>query len=121
MKSREKKPKPLSIEYTLSRLYFGMDSPTGPISHEKFQSFVDQEVTPLFPQGVTTWRSSGQYLMKNDEIVREPSMVMEILHLPDREKLSSIDSIIYQYREIFQQESVMLHQSILTSSSCSKY
>jgi hypothetical protein len=113
-----KKPIPMAQRYILSKLYFGLDSPIGWISDIDFQKFVDETVTPLFPEGVTLYSSSGQYLMKDGTIVKEPSKIIEILHFDNREKRSSVDAVMQVYKDMFQQESVMLMQSRVFSSTC---
>jgi hypothetical protein len=41
-------------------LLFGVSRKGAPVSDEEWQSFVDQEVTPAFPDGLTILEGYGQ-------------------------------------------------------------
>src|SRR4051812_35434932 len=64
----------------LSRLYFGLSSPKGDISHEDFDGFVANEITPRFPDGLTRYKARGQWKNKEGTIVQEGTEVVEIVH-----------------------------------------
>src|SRR5512140_2915591 len=63
-------------------LYFGMARPGGAVTQQEWQDFVAREVTPRFPEGLTSWQASGQWLSKEGVIEREPSYVVYVVH-PD--------------------------------------
>ena len=77
------------------------------VSEADFQSFVDQELTPRFPDGLTVLDAAGQWRGASGVIGREPSKVV-ILMLPDRsgdeDKLAAVRRA---YRVRFAQEAVL--------------
>jgi uncharacterized protein DUF3574 len=88
-------------------LYFGSVRPDGLVSDEEWQAFVLQEITPRFPQGLTSWQASGQWLSGSGVLQRERSFILYIIH-PDTPKDElAIREIIATYRKAFQQESVL--------------
>lgn len=92
----------------LDRLYFGRDIPGGgQVSEAQWAAFLADIVTPRFPQGLTVWRTDGQWRGADGAIVHEPGFVLELLHpagaAPDR----AVAEIIADYRQRFHQESVL--------------
>jgi len=64
-------------------------------------------VTPRFPDGFTSWRAEGQWRGTNGSIVREPSVVLEIVHRPTAAADSAIVAIASEYKRRFHQEAVL--------------
>ncbi len=96
--------------WVVSRLYFGLSSSAGPITEEQFGSFLDQEITPQFPAGLTRYRAEGQWRGSDGVVLREPSVVIEIVHLDSPESAAKLMAIIYLYKKHFHQDSVLLVQ-----------
>ncbi len=89
-------------------LLFGMsrrDAP--PVSDEEWQSFVDQEVTPRFPDGLTIVQAYGQWRNSQGVIAKEISRVLMIWHEPKPASDAQIEAIRTAYKTRFKQESVM--------------
>ena len=89
-------------------LLFGMsrrDAP--PVSDEEWQSFVDQEVTPRFPDGLTVVQGYGQWRNSKGVIAKENSRVLMIWYEPKADSDERIEAIRKAYRTRFNQESVM--------------
>ena len=63
-------------------LYFGTDRPDGMVTAEDWQSFLNDSVTPRFPEGLSVWRASGQWKSNAGSVARESSYVLNIVH-PD--------------------------------------
>ncbi|MFO0985310.1 MAG: DUF3574 domain-containing protein [Planctomycetota bacterium] len=95
-------------DYVVSRLYFGLSSPTGRISDADVEKFVDDVITPRFPDGLTYYNTRGQWRGKDAQLVKEPGAVVEIVHRPDPVSTANIEAIIVAYKERFAQEAVML-------------
>lgn len=79
------------------------------VSEAAFRRFVDAEVTPRFPDGLTILDASGQYRdQERGVLVREPSKLV-LIAIPDetehREKLAAITEA---YKRRFSQQSVGL-------------
>lgn len=96
----------------LDRLYFGMDSPDGPVGDVAWQGFLREVVTPLFPDGLTILDAHGQWLGKDKRIVHEASHIVEILHDDSEKANRSVVAIAGEYRKRFHQEAVL----VMTSS-----
>ncbi|NRF68299.1 DUF3574 domain-containing protein [Aquincola sp. S2] len=89
-------------------LFFGFAIPGGgEVSAGDWQAFVDGEVTPRFPQGLTVLPAQGQWRNAAGHVEREPSRVLVLL-LPDDDAGASarIDELRSRYRERFRQEAV---------------
>lgn len=93
-----------------TELFFGSERPNKPeVSKQEFNQFLDQEVTPRFPDGLTLVTGTGQFREGNGEIVQETSFVLILLYPGETAKDSSakIEEIRNRYIERFQQESVL--------------
>lgn len=100
-----------SIEkYLRTELYFGLGRPNGEVvDKSEWQRFVEEFVTPRFPDGVTILEAKGQWRGQTNIIVRESSKVLVIFYrLKDRKAASTkIDEIRNAYKKRFEQESVL--------------
>lgn len=84
-------------------LYFGRGLPNGStISDEQWREFVETTISPHFPEGFSVLDVNGYYLNH-----REPTKLLIILHPNSLEAERSLREIINQYKEKFQQESVL--------------
>jgi Protein of unknown function (DUF3574) len=84
------------------------------VSDEDWTTFLEGEITPRFPEGLTVLRAPGQWLGRNGRIVREDSRILVIWYEPTRQTNHNIEAIRSAYREQFDQESVMR----VDSTSC---
>jgi hypothetical protein len=82
------------------------------VSEADFARFLDEEVTPRFPDGLTVLDTQGRWRSRG-RLVREPGkLVMLVLSRPDdRRKLADIAHV---YEARFHQEAVLT----LAHSSC---
>jgi hypothetical protein len=92
----------------LSRLYFGTASPQGPVPPADFDAFIDTCVTPRFPSGLTRYAADGQWRGGDGKLVREKSVVVEIIRPDDAENAKRVVEIIERYKARFAQEAVLL-------------
>ncbi len=90
-------------------LYFGMSRPHGAdITQAQWQSFVDQEVTPRFRDGLTVFNAKGQWLGNDGKVAREGSRALMLIHSKDDAKSNqAIEDLRQIYKTKFEQESVM--------------
>ncbi len=102
-------PQPRFSEPALAdRLFFGLSIPGGgEVTEEEWRAFVRDEVTPRFPDGMTLWRAEGQWRERDGTIVREPVLVIEIVHRHDLRLDEEINEIAEAYKQRFRQEAVM--------------
>lgn len=90
------------------RLFCGRTVPGGGVvSDEEWTTFLAEVVTPRFPDGLTVWRAEGQWRGRDGVVVREPVMIIEILHPLDRGIDRKIQEIADAYRTRFHQEAVL--------------
>jgi hypothetical protein len=100
--------------WTRTELYFGSDKHDGTVvTKAEFMQFIDKEVTPRFPDGLTLLTGYGQFLDSEGTIEKERSMVL-ILFYPvltfDANK--KIQEIRDCYKRSFRQESVLRVDSL---------
>lgn len=91
-----------------TELFFGLSRPDGGmVSQREFSAFVDEVITPRFPQGLTILAGDGQWREKSGNIAHEPSRIVILVHADDRESDRSIEEIRESYKSRFRQEAVM--------------
>ncbi|HEV2528504.1 MAG TPA: DUF3574 domain-containing protein [Thermomicrobiales bacterium] len=94
-----------------SELYFGRgtDDTESEITDEEWQDFLDSEVTPRFPAGLTVLESYGQWQNSAGEVNSEDSTVLIILYPMDPSGATSdlLEEIRDAYEVQFDQESVL--------------
>ena len=77
------------------------------VTNTAWARFVDREITPRFPDGLSVVDAAGQWMDTDKKrVVREPSKIVTIV-LRDSEKgQSEIDAIAQAYKKRFKQQSV---------------
>src|SRR5262245_38240310 len=98
------------LAFARTELYFGTAKSDGSVVTEaKFREFVDQYVTPRFPDGLTLLKGDGQFRGADNEVVKEQSFLLILLYPSETFKESSrlIDAIRADYKEVHDQESVL--------------
>lgn len=94
--------------WVLDRLYFGRSMPNGEeVSEEAWNQFVDEVVTPRFPDGLTLWHAEGQWQDASGVIIQEATFILEVAHEDNPASDTQVDEIIEEYKVRFQQESVL--------------
>jgi ribosomal protein L31E len=101
-----------------TELYFGSAKPDGSVvTEEQYQQFVDAEVTPRFPDGLTVLTGYGQFRSSAGPTIKERSMVLILLYsLRQRDANRKIEEIRAAYKRQFQQESVLRVDSLAAVS-----
>jgi hypothetical protein len=102
-------------QQVLTRMYFGLNMPKGRVSEAQWQKFVSDEVTPLFPEGLTVLQAQGQWQKSDGGIEREASRVLEVLHTDAAYANRAAQFIAQRYKQQFQQESVLRTSSPITA------
>jgi hypothetical protein len=103
---------PGAAHWIRSELYFGV-GPAGPmeggVGETRWRVFLDLEVTPRFPDGLTVFDAYGQWRgAGRTEPSRERSKVLVILHENTAEKRAAIDAIRAAWKALAHQQSVLL-------------
>lgn len=89
----------------VERLYFGLAMPGGAVGEDEWGAFVDAEITPRFPGGLTIIEARGQWRGADGRLLRESTRVVEIVH--DGGAEPAIGEIVSRYKARFRQESVL--------------
>ena len=88
-------------------LYFGCAEPGVVVTTEKWHEFLDQKITPHFPQGLTSWEAHGRWRDKAGLIKREDSHVLHLVYPETEKNESAINQIIADYKTQFEEDSVL--------------
>jgi hypothetical protein len=91
----------------METLYFGTAKPGGAVTRDEWNTFLRETVTPLFPDGLTSWEAHGQWRTSDGAIEREASYVLHIAHAPREADDLAIQTIMRKYKEDFHQEAVL--------------
>jgi Protein of unknown function (DUF3574) len=102
-------PKPqIDRNFIKEELYFGLGEPEGQkVSETQWQLFLQKEITTRFPQGLTVVNAYGQYLDRSQELNRENTKLVILIHQNNYQENRLIEEIIAIYKKTFQQESVL--------------
>lgn len=90
-----------------TELFFGLSKPGGVVTEDEFQSFVDREVTPRFPEGLTLLSGIGQFQDQSRTIIKEGAKLLILLYPFSKESNGAIEAIRGAYKLSFQQQSVL--------------
>lgn len=99
-----------------SELYFGVGEESGPagraqaepISEAQWRAFVDREVTPRFPDGLTVFDAYGQWLFRGaKEPNRLGTKVLVILHEDTPQRSADIEAIRLAWKQATKHQSVL--------------
>ncbi len=82
-------------------LYFGEIAPA------QWQAFLDEEVTPRFPDGLSVLDIYGQYRNGQGAIGRERSRLLVIVVFDAPAHVPRVQAIVDSYRRRYKQESVL--------------
>ena len=94
----------------IDQLLFGRNIPTGgTVSDSAWYLFLNQVVTPRFPDGFGTLRSEGQWRYADGRVEREAGFVLELYYLPGTVADSAVEAIAREYVRRFNQEAVSRH------------
>src|SRR6266550_630167 len=94
-------PTPMIID----QLLFGRNIPTGgTVSDSAWYLFLNQVVTPRFPDGFGTLRGEGQWRYADGRVEREAGFVVELYYSPGMVADSTVEAIAREYIRRFNQE-----------------
>ena len=94
---------------TTAELVFGRDIGEAlGVSEDDWKAFLDQEVTPRFPDGLSVTDVQGQWRAPGGPIVHEPSKSLFLVLRGGLDEAARIAAIRDAYKRRFHQQSVML-------------
>ena len=80
---------------------------SGEISEEEWRAFLEMEVTPRFPAGLTVLAAYGQWRSPSGVMIKEPSRMLVIWYRQEATSEATIEAIRGAYKARFGQESVL--------------
>lgn len=95
-------------------LYFGTGTADGRVTQVQWQAFIDDVITPRFPQGLSIWPAYGQWQTAAGPVIREDSYVLNVVHEGEPSSERAIAEIMNSYKQRFRQEAVLR----VTSAVC---
>jgi len=94
-----------------AQLFLGGQAGAAAVPEAEIRAFVDREVTPRFPHGVTVLDGGGQWRGAENQLIRQAQKVVLIV-LPARgDTQKRLQAIRTAYRTKFQQDSVVVTQA----------
>ena len=90
------------------RLFFGRaQGSVEVVTDSAWQSFLAEEITPRFPDGLTVLDAYGQWRNASGTIIKERSKVLIILAEPNTSGMQRTEEIMQEYKRAFDQEIVL--------------
>jgi hypothetical protein len=92
-----------------AELFFGADIPSGGrVSDAEWTAFLDHQVTPRFPDGLTTWAADGRWLAPGGVQTHETSRVLWLILSGKPGEREMLEDVRAAYKMQFRQMSVLL-------------
>ena len=99
---------PPTNKFIKTDLFFGRNiSDGGEVSEADFQTFINNVVTPSFPDGLTVFDANGQFKNSTGTIIKEKSKNLSLFFEDTPKNQASIYDIVNKYTQQFNQESVL--------------
>jgi len=93
-------------------LFFGREIPGGgTVSEEDWQTYVQEVLSPAFPDGLTVLEGEGRWLSPTGEHFVENSFVVYIYLPADSTENRRVDDVTAVYKQRFKQETVLYTHS----------
>ena len=97
-------------------LYFGRNKPTGDtVSDKEWQNFLDQVVTPKFPEGLTVVSARGQWKGQSNLVETEESEIVILFHSANEVSFKAVAELAQEYKRRFRQEAVLRERTAVCS------
>lgn len=94
-----------------AQLFLGGQAGSAAVPESDIRTFVDREITPRFPDGVTVLDGGGQWRGAENQLIRQSQKVVLIV-LPARgDPQDRLKAVRAAYRVKFRQESVVVTQA----------
>ena len=88
------------------------------VSEAAWRRFLDREVTPRFPDGLTVVSALGQWRDRSTgRVVREPSKLIMIVLPGNADDQARLDAIVAAYKRQFHQQSV----GVIVQPACAAF
>src|SRR5215472_10536768 len=103
----------------MAELFFGLSVPgRGPVTADEWREFTSSTLTRYFPDGLTAYDGSGQWMdPRTHHVVREPSKVVIVVAKDNAQFAKNIASVAQTYSAEFRQQSV----GVVTQKVCAAF
>ena len=93
-----------------AELVFGRvaEDGSGGVSEADFAQFLDGEINPRFPVGLTVIDAEGRYTPPAGSMIREPAKLVMIVLPGAKDDSSKLEAVRQTYMKRFHQQSVLL-------------
>jgi hypothetical protein len=99
-------------------LYFGRNRPNGGrVREAEWRQFLNEVITPRFPDGLTVMKATGQWRNANGHIEQEVSQVVTVLHAGDPTARGKISEVMAEYQQRFDQEAALRERT----ATCARF
>jgi len=99
------------------RLFMGRVIPSGgTVTDAQLDQFLDEVVTPRFPDGFTVFHAQGQWRESNGVITEEQSVVLEVLHSGSAPTTRALEEVAAEYKRRFSQSAVLYTRAAVQMS-----
>jgi hypothetical protein len=79
----------------------------GEVGEGEWRAFLDEEITPRFPDGLTVLTGYGQWRNSAGQVAKETSRMLIVWYQPTADSDARIDAVRSAYKTRFGQESVL--------------
>ena len=100
----------VAAKYVRTELYFGLGRKGGSdVTEAEFQRFIDEIVTPNFPNGFTVLDARGQWREDDNTITKERTKILILIYRKSERRSANIkiEAIRTEYKKRFSQQSVL--------------
>jgi Protein of unknown function (DUF3574) len=98
-------------------LYFGRNKPAGgEVTDAEWDGFLNQFVTPRFPNGLTVVHATGQWRGASGQVERERAAIVTLLHATDSTSSAAVGEVAGEYKQRFGQEAVLRERDQVCAS-----
>ena len=94
-----------------TRLYLGQDTPAGAVTDAQWERFVEESVTPQFPEGFTVMQGQGRWRSAAGILHQEDTRVIEIVHEDSAMSHTRVREVGAAYKRRFAQQAVLVAQA----------
>ena len=98
-----------SSAWTRTELYYGAGRlPADPEREARWEAYINDVVTPRFPEGLTLLEGTGQWRVKEGQTPRRNrTRILILIHEATKENSQKVDEIRTLWKEISGQQSVL--------------
>ena len=101
-------PETHSNSWTRTELYYGAGRVADPEREARWETYINEVVTPRFPEGLTLLEGTGQWRVKEGQTPRRNrTRILILIHKNTPEKSQQVDEIRTLWKEISGHQSVL--------------